>query len=648
MLEGLDSTHRCYRFGPFRFDTCRQQLYRDEQPVKLPRRVARTLHLLLEHRGRDLDKNYLMGQLWPNTVVEENNLTVIISMLRKVLGDDLEHKKYILTNPGRGYRFVADVSEVGSDDQAGLASIPTPAAIAVGPAPATTAEHAPSTIAEHGATSRRVFPRFFPQRMSGAKVVLAIGLVALLALLGAREWSKRSVTQTIAVLPFRSVGAERDGYLGLGMADALVARLRSIRHVVVRPTTDVIKYQRAAYDPRALARDLHVSSLLDGMVQTSGDQVSIRVKLTRAEDGAILWSNEYHGRSADILTLQDRIAEQAARALALKLDSAEQESIHRHYASSTDAYLKYMAGRYYCGENDTERSLRQGIALFEEATAMDAQFALAQASLATCYEELADGVSDSRDWLVKAKVAAERALEIDWKLPEAHLARALAFAYYDWDFVSAEGAFRRSIDLQPEDPTTHLAYARFLITQSRIQEAEQEAKKGADLAPFSWDAYAAITEVYFFGHRYQQAAQRWERLGANGLDEGTWYLPWIYAAQGKSTPASDALLKAKETKARQAAITAELAYIRALQGMKAQAESYLQELAVYQQENDDYEIALVYAALGEQDRALELLASARDKRNREILYLNIDPRLESLRSDPRFTELLRSMHLLPE
>src|SRR5579871_6863654 len=142
MPEGLDSIPRCYRFGPFRFDTNRQQLYRDEQPVELPRRLARTLQLLIEHHGRDLDKSYLMAQLWPNTVVEENNLTVIISMLRKALGDDLEQKKYILTNPGRGYRFVAVVSEVGSDDPAVPASISTPAAVAVGAAPAALARSA--------------------------------------------------------------------------------------------------------------------------------------------------------------------------------------------------------------------------------------------------------------------------------------------------------------------------------------------------------------------------------------------------------------------------------------------------------------------------------------------------------------------------
>src|SRR5579871_5504401 len=315
-----------------------------------------------------------MAQLWPNTVVEENNLTVIISMLRKALGDDLEQKKYILTNPGRGYRFVAVVSEVGSDDPAVPASISTPAAVAVGAAPAALARSA----TEGRGAPRRILRRFLPRRISPAQAVVAVGLVALLALLGAREWSKRSVTQTIAVLPFRSVGVERDGgYLGLGMADGLVARLRSIRHVVVRPTADVIKYQQA-YDPQALAKDLQVSSLLDGAVQASGDQVSLWVKLTRAKDGAILWSQEYQGSSADILILQDRIAEQTARALALKLDSGEQEGIHRHHTSNTDAYLKYMGGRYYCGERATRRSLRQGVALFEQATTMDSQFALAQ------------------------------------------------------------------------------------------------------------------------------------------------------------------------------------------------------------------------------------------------------------------------------
>jgi DNA-binding winged helix-turn-helix (wHTH) protein/TolB-like protein len=624
MPEGTDSNHRYYHFGPFRFDTTRQELFKDGQPVELPRRLARALQLLIENHGRDLDKAYLMEQLWPKTVVEEKNLTVIISMLRKVLGDDVEHKKYILTNPGRGYRFVAEVTKVAPGE--------LPHAVGqLGAAAESTATPRPGFRQRHGMT----LPRFG----------LAGGLALLIAFLGIHEWSEYHTAQAIAVLPFRAVGPESDdGYLGLAMADGLIARLRSIRHVTVRPMTEVIRYRTTTYDAPALGRDLQVSSLLEGTVQRSGDQVWLRVKLVRVKDGAVLWSSDYHGESADILSFQDRIADQAARALALKLGSAEQQGMHRHYTSNSGAYVIYVQGRSYCGGprvTDRER----GISYLQEAAARDPQFALAQASLAICYAELSSGSPDATELFAKAERAAQQALAIDGDLPEAYLARGLVKAYCDWDFAGAADAFRRSIDLEPKDPKTHIVYAEFLIGQGRFNEAEAEANQGLELDPFSWDAYVTISEAYFFGHHYQQATERWEKAGAGGLDEGSWYLAWIDASQGRPIAITGELLKAEKTPGKQWIAASGLAYVSALQGKRSQTEGYLAERSRYMDPLGDYYIALIYAALGDRDEAFRHLLLARQKRSRDLLQLNVDPRLGNLRSDPRFGELLRSIHL---
>src|SRR5262249_9918910 len=214
----------------------------------------------------------------------------------------------------------------------------------------------------------------------------------------------------------------------------------------------------------------------------------------RVRDGALLWSDEYHGAFTDILPLQDEIAEHATRALALKLDSAEQQSMRRHYTDSNDAYQQFIAGRYYCSARASQRLLEKGISYFQQAIARDPRFALAYASLAGCYEQLANATEPSftADLHAKAELAARHALQIDENLQEAYLPLAMAKAYCDWDYPGAESAFRRSIALDPEDPGARVAYAQFLSSQGRFPEAQREAQRAAELDPFSWDASTVI------------------------------------------------------------------------------------------------------------------------------------------------------------
>src|SRR5579871_106609 len=295
MVERASVTHRYYCFGPFRLDAARQQLYRNEEPIALQRRLVRALQLLVEKPGSDLDKTYLISQLWPDTVVEEQNLSAIISMLRKVLGDEREPRKYILTNPGRGYRFVAEVTERGPDE------------LRAGPPAQGSGTGSPTE--ERLRFTHRILPY-----LSLRLLIVAAGLLLPVALFGVYKWTKRNVTQSIAVLPFRALGTERDsGYLGLEIADGLIMRLRNIPHIVVRPTGDVAKYQgtAATEDPLALGRKLQVASLIDGTVERRDDQVWLQVKLLRVGDGATLWLDEYHGKFVEILRMEDQIGEQA-------------------------------------------------------------------------------------------------------------------------------------------------------------------------------------------------------------------------------------------------------------------------------------------------------------------------------------------------
>lgn len=610
---------RSYLFGPFRLDVSSQQLYRDNVPVDLPRRLFRALELLVQNHGKDLDKSYLMDQLWPDTVVEENNLTVIISMLRKALGDGVDQKKYILTNPGRGYRFVAEVIESSPEAH----------------------QHAPSSAP---------VPRSDPVPGAYRKaVILALGVTAasLLLVRGFTLWQQRTAIQSIAVLPFQPLAGEKgDSYLGLGMADALIARLRSVGHISVLPTNDILRYQNMPYDAAAVGRDLKVTCVLDGTVQRNADDVWLRVRLVRAKDGAVLWSNDYRGKFGQILTMQDQIAAQATRALALKLNSEEQASIGKHSTTSEQAYQVYIAGRYYCTVEHSEAAFRRGIALLEQATSKDPRFALAYATLASCYIGLADMSDEApRESWLGAENAAQAAITIDPSFPEAYAALAEAKAYYDWDFKAAETAYRKSIELAPDDPATHLNYALLLVSLGRSDEAIKESHKATELDPYSWANDVELSTIYFFTRHYQESAERWEKARQVSVDDPPWFLGWIYASEGRDIPMVEELRKAEEASRRPLNLTAALGYVYALKKMKADADDCLRKLEAHQDTVDGYSVALIYAAVGNKDKAFRYLESAKNDRSSSIIFLKIDPRLESLHSDPRFISLVKQIRL---
>src|SRR5581483_8354512 len=187
--------------------------------------------------------------------------------------------------------------------------------------------------------------------------------------------------------------------------------------------------------------------------------------------------------------------------------------------------------------------------------------------------------------------------------------------------------------------------AEFLITQGRFDEAEREANTALRLDPFSWDANLAITDTYFFAGRYGKAAEEWEKAQSISLGDAPWYLAWIYALQHRPFPMIADLVKADEAAGDNPGYAAALAYVYALQGMRAEAERYLSQVEQHPDQIDDYQLGLIYVALGDRERAFQILARARERRSSTLLYLKVDPRLESLRSDPRFNDLARSMHL---
>jgi DNA-binding winged helix-turn-helix (wHTH) protein/TolB-like protein len=354
-----------YDFGSFRVDAQRRRLLRDGEIVPLTPKAFDTLLVLVENSGRVMEKDDLMEKVWAGVAVEENNLTQNVSALRKALGERRDEPQYILTVSGIGYRFIASVRESWTDD----ADLKLSATIIEGEH---RAEHengfAPTPVAPPSSVAPAV-ERMTRGGSQRRKVLIASTLVALLVLAGgyslfvrrAKRTEAASATNTqvrsIAILPFKSLGSEGpDEYLGLGMADALITKLSSIRQINLRPTSSILKYTNADEDASAAGRELGVDSVLDGRVQKFDDHIRVTVQLVRASDGSSLWAGKFDEKDTDIFSVEDRISEEVVQALLPTLTDTQKQQLTKHYTEDTEAYQSYIKGRYYWNKRTRKRS----------------------------------------------------------------------------------------------------------------------------------------------------------------------------------------------------------------------------------------------------------------------------------------------------
>ena len=625
---------RFYSFGPFCLDAYRLLLLNNGQPVPLAPRFVRALLLLVQNQGVDLSKDYLMDQLWPDTDVEENNLTIIISTLRKVFGDDPSQHKYIVTIPGRGYRFVADFTEKSS-------------------APASVDQNETARPSEVPASASESRFHVFWRQDTSRRQVLGVSIAALLVAVGsvgiwiAKEHTtaKANSDHTIAVLPFESIGfGSEDEYLGLGMADALVTRLRNVKQILVRSTGDVLNYQDSAYDPHSVGQLLHVSVLLTGAVQKAGDRIKVNVRLLRVGDGSVLWSKEFAGTTKQVMAIQDQIANDVADTLTVRPKAEEKLDARARYTEDPEAYQLYLRGQFFLNHrsrSNGEDDFNKAIGYFQQAIAKDPKFGLAYASLASAYDKLSWYVP-AEDSYAKAEVAAQKALAIDDRLADAYRSLAIAKQAYDWDFAGAEAAYRRSIELDPEDPTTHRWYVDVLVAMGRNQDAQKEWRRAQDLDAFS-TLYDTLGQIYFYSRQYKDAfLELRDKQDVN--PDVFWYITWIYGTHQKDL---DALQILDPLAQEQDLSPCKLAYAEAARANRRDVESCVRSLqkSSVNPGFSPYHMAILYAALKDKGSAFYWLDRARQAHAWGLSYVKVDPRIDELRADARFGALLQNMGL---
>lgn len=652
-----EQTPRFYEFDAFRVDSLKRLLLRTDEPVPLPPKAFDTLLTLIQSHGRVLNKDELMEAVWPDTTVEENNLTQNISAIRKALGERRGEHLYVVTVPGRGYRFVADVREPPSNGSLnGDGHIPA----AIEPGQGHTALEESSHQAENGirrdaiAAATPSLSRGFGRLSKPYLFALTLAISCLAALSGLWFLKKSQPSseanaslKSIAVLPFKTLNAEESesSSIGTGMADALITKLSNLGRIAVRPTSAVIRYTDAAKDPLAAGRELGVDAVLDGYVQRTGDRLRVTVQMIRTSDGTTLWADTFDERFTDIFAMQDSISEQAASALRVRLSGEERERLQRRYTENTEAYRAFLKANYFMNKA-TKEGLNKGIEYYQQAISLDPNYSLAYAGLADGYLRLhTRGVpTDKTQSIVLARAAVMKAIEIDERVAYAHSILGFIAFRYDWDFPKAEREYKRARELDPAYMHTWIYF--YLMTMNRFPEAEAEFKRFQEAHPLSVND---ISLYYFFLHQYDRAEQELR----NSLDVNSNHPPTrnnlglVYEQKGMYKEAISEFQKAVELSGGMTGV-GELGHVYAISGRKDEARRLLAEIAKRSKRVffwANYEIAVIYAGLGEKDEAITYLERAYDEHSVGAAWLRFDPRLDTLRAEPRFQNFVRRIGL---
>lgn len=635
-----------YEFAQFRLDPVRRALLSARrEPIPLTPKNLETLLVLVENRDRVLGKEELIERLWPDSVVEENNLTQNISALRKALGERPNEQRFIKTIPGRGYRFVAEVREVKEErfQAADELTAPKPEAARPPEQRKETAEtQAAPTTALADAQSR-----------SGAwwwKLALATLLVAV-PLLALGYWRGREpqdppstppAVQSLAVLPFKSLNPqspEGEQYLSIGLADVMITQLSNLSQLVVRPTSSVLPFSNQ--DALQAGQTLKVDLVLDGSIQKINDKVRVTVRLLRTRDGKPLWAYQCDQQCTDIFTLQDKVSALITEGLALRLSGEEKQRLTRRYTDNAAAYQEYLIGRFYTLQYTPEGN-QKAIEHLNEALRLDSTYALAYAGLADAYAASSDTLLPPREALFKAGAAAEKALVLDDTLAEAHAALGHVLVH-QFD-PAAEAQFQRAMALNPNSVAAMFFYFEYFYTRGETDKSVSILRRVQQLDPLSPTAGAFIASSYLMARRNDEAER--EARKALELDSNDplsrVLLAMAYSAKGAHAEAIAELEKVKST-----VPTSMLAGLLGLEYAwsyrRDDAQRMLAELnqMARRQYVSPFDVALVYVGLGDKDQAFVWLEKAREDQSEWIGTIKWDARLDSLRADPRFEDLLK-------
>ncbi|MGI8897078.1 MAG: protein kinase domain-containing protein [Pyrinomonadaceae bacterium] len=510
-----------------------------------------------------------------------------------------------------------------------------------------------------------VLPAEQPEKISRYKTaVLIIFAGVLLALAAAAIYVKYSRPQinSVAILPFVNDSNEPNvEYLSDGITESIINSLSQLPNLKVMSRNAVFRFKGRDVDPTEVGRSLKVGAVLMGRLIKLDDRLVIKTELIDVSDGSQLWGAEYNNSLSDILSVQDEISRTISEKLRFRLTGHDAEKLSKRYTKDAEAYELYLKGRYFWNKRG-EASLRNGIKHFKAAQERDPTYALAYSGLADSYALLCDiGVVAPVNEMPLAKAAAQKSVDIDPFLAEGYTSRAFVKLAYDWDWQGAETDFRKALDLNPKYPTAHQWYASYLVQMGKFDRAREEIAQAQQLDPLSPIISSNAGLYSYFEHRYDDAITQYRRTLE--IDPSFWvahhYLGLAYAKKGSHAEALSQLRGLLESPGegplkdgaveKDPEVAASLGFVYATAGRRADAEAILERLKDLSERRyvSGLYMAIIYAGLKDQDRALEYLNQAYESRHPGLVLIRVDPIFDDLRSDDRFKQLVRRFEPMP-
>jgi TolB-like protein/DNA-binding winged helix-turn-helix (wHTH) protein/Tfp pilus assembly protein PilF len=643
MEESLSSV-RSVRFGVFEVDLRAGELRKKGAKIRLQEQPFLLLITLLKQQGEVVAREELRRTLWPEeTFVDfDHGLDTAVKKLREVLGDSASNPRFVETIPRRGYRFIAPVETIGENETAPAANQARPNKQE--PAMGCLLEARDEDQVEPlGAAVVALRPRWpLPWKVAG--------LVFLLLSAGFMSFLLRSrpstLIRSLVVLPLEDLsGDPSQEYFSDGMTDELITELGQVGKLRVISRTSAMTYKGVRRPLPEIARELNVDAVVEGIVLRLGSQVRITAQLIRASSDKHLWAQSYEVELRNILTVQKEVARSIAEQIRLELNPHEQRRLDQPQAVNGEAYESYLKGRFFWNKR-TGEGLKKAIDYFSQAIQNDPNYAPAYAGLADSYALAGDwkyGVLAPREAYPKAKAAAKKAIALDSTLGEAHISFAFCLEGFDWDFESAGREFTRGIELSPGYATGHEWYGWHLAALGHNGEAVAEVEKAENLDPLSLIIAADLAEELLVARRYDEAIKQSRKaLYLDPFFANVHYVLGQASAQKHIyNEAIKELRIAVQLSPESTAFTANLAYAYAVSGMTDEAVKLLNDLKNRSPGafSSAAEVALIYVGLDQKDQAMAWLEKAYAERFSPWVLMR--PCFDSLRSDPRFQNLLR-------
>jgi TolB-like protein/DNA-binding winged helix-turn-helix (wHTH) protein/cytochrome c-type biogenesis protein CcmH/NrfG len=629
------------RFGAFELDLSTGEL-RSIEPsdpnnkVLLREQVFQVLRMLLEREGKIVTREEIQSRLWANdTVVDfDRSINATIKALRRALGDSADSPRYIETLGRRGYRLM----------------------------PATEyRESAPGTIlekdGEHHEQSAAVISENTARverqmRSPWWKTAVVLASVVILGGAGYTSWRHfrtinppKSEKIMLAVLPFENLtGDPNKEYLADGLTEETISQLGRLnpQHLGVIARTSVMGYKHKDERLDQIGRELSVQYVLENSLRESGDHLRLTAQLIQVKDQTHLWSQDYDYRAKDVLDVEDDVAKAVAREIQLRLTPQQQAELSRPHPVDPEAFDAYLQGHYFF-ERNTDKDTEMAAKYYERAAQLDPSYALAWVGLSRVSNRLANvGLIPAEEGHRRAREAVERALALNPNLAEAYAQMGRIKQQVDFDWAGADASFQRAVALDPGNPEVVRTAASSAAIFGRFDEALQ-LRRAVDLDPLNANSWESLAETEFWMGQLDKAAADSKKGLALSPDAfpGPIELSQIYVMQGRP---QDALLEIELVRYDPfRAFLYAIAY-HAL-GRKKESDAELSKLITQYHANMAYQIASVYAFRNQSDEAFEWLERAYAQRDSGLIGTKVEPALQNLHSDPRFTAFLKKLNL---